>query len=87
VSDNGILYHEEEVPFTTCLLGGQVTVKTIDDKEKHINLSELTPDGATYVFEEGMWNRPYEVHIKYQLPQMLTEKQKQLLMEFENRHE
>lgn len=80
-----LLMHIEEVPLIDCLLGCEFSVKTISGKEIKIVLPELTEDGKQFVFdEEGMWNTPYVVYIKYQMPKQLTNKQKQLLNDFKN---
>lgn len=79
---NGNLVHDEYVPFTECLLGCKRSIKTIDGKERTIEIPELTPDGKRYTFDDvGMWGKPYTVLIKYKLPTKLSEKEKDLLKE------
>jgi molecular chaperone DnaJ len=79
---NGNLVHDEFVPFTDCLLGCKRTIKTIDGKERTIEIPELTPDNKRYTFDDvGMWGKPYTVFIKHVLPSKLTKKQKDLLKE------
>jgi molecular chaperone DnaJ len=83
VVDNTLI-HEEKIPITECLLGTKRTVKSISGKEITIDIPELTQEGKKYIFAEGgMWNNPYNVIIKYEMPKNLTEKQKELLKEFE----
>lgn len=80
---NNTLVHEEYVPITECLLGTKRKIKTINGKELSIDIPELTADGKRYVFSEGgMWNQPYNVFVKYKMPKTLTNKQKELLQEF-----
>jgi molecular chaperone DnaJ len=82
---NGCLVHEENVPITDCLLGCKRTIKTINGEERVIDLPELTEQGKHYTFEDvGMWNQPYVVVINYQMPNKLTEKQKDLLSKFKD---
>lgn len=79
---NGNLVHDEYVPFTDCLLGCKRSIKTIDGKERTIEIPELTPDGKRYTFDDvGMWGKPYTVLIKYKLPTKLSKKEKDLLKE------
>lgn len=79
---NGNLVHDEFVPFTECLLGCKRTIKTIDGKERTIEIPELTSDNTRYTFDDvGMWGKPYTVFIRYELPSKLTKKQKDLLKE------
>ena len=81
---NNTLIHEEKVPITECLLGTKRTVKSISGREITINIPELTQEGKKYILAEGgMWNNPYNIIIKYEMPKKLTEKQKELLKEFE----
>lgn len=81
---NNTLIHEEFVPITECLLGSKRKIKTISGKELTIDIPELTPNGRKYIFGEGgMWNNPYNVYIKYEMPKKLTKKQRELLTEFE----
>lgn len=85
---NGFLVHEESVPFTDCLLGCKRTVKALGDKEIIIDIPELTENGTKYTFSEGgMWEKPYVVFIRYELPKQLTDKQKELLQEFKKEDE
>ena len=81
---NNTIIHEEYVPITECLLGTKRKIKTISGKELTIDIPELTPNDKRYIFGEGgMWNNPYNVIIKYEMPKKLTEKQKELLKEFQ----
>lgn len=80
---NGNLIHDEFVPIIDCLLGCKRTIKTIDGKERIIELPELTEQGKKFIFDDvGMWDKPYIVIIHYQMPNKLTNKQKELLKEF-----
>lgn len=80
---NGNLVHDEYVPIVDCLLGCKRTIKTIDGKERIIELPELTKQGEKFVFNDiGMWNKPYTVFIRYEMPNKLSKKQKELLKEF-----
>jgi molecular chaperone DnaJ len=85
---NGMLTHVENVPFTDCLLGCKINIKTIDGKGKILEIPELTKNGTEYTFDEvGMWNKPYKVFIKYKLPENLNERQKELIKEFSKEEE
>ena len=80
---NKNLVHDEYVPISDCLLGCKRTIKTIDGKERVIDIPELTEDGKTFTFNDvGMWGKPYTVFIKYKMPEKLSEKQKDLLKQF-----
>ena len=80
---NNNLVHDEYIPFTECLLGCKRKIKTVSGKEITLEIPELTPSGKKYTFDEyGMWGKPYTVFVKYQLPNKLTKKQKELLKEF-----
>lgn len=80
---NKNLVHDEYVPISDCLLGGKRTIKTIDGKERVIDIPELTEDGKRFTFSDvGMWGKPYTVFIKYKMPDKLNKRQKELLKEF-----
>ena len=83
--ENKTLVHEEIVPLIDCLIGCNVKIKTINGGEKEIKLNELTENNKKYEFNDvGMWGKPYIVRIKYKMPDKLTDKQKNLLKEFNN---
>lgn len=80
---NGHIIHSEYIPFTDCLLGCKIKIKTIEGKERTIDIPELTKDGTKYTFNDcGMWNKPYVVFIRYKMPEKLNDKQKKLLKDF-----
>ena len=82
VSNKNVI-HEEYVPLKDCLLGCKFNVKTISGKDLTIQLPELTEDGKKFTFyNEGMWNNPYTVFIKYKMPDKLTDKQREILKDF-----
>jgi DnaJ-class molecular chaperone len=68
-----------------CLLGCKRKIKTIDEKEREIEIPELTEQGKRFTFDDvGMWGKPYTVFVKYQLPKKLTKKQKELIKDLSN---
>lgn len=80
---NGYLVHDEYVPFTDCLLGCEVKVKTVGGDYLTINIPELTETNTKFSFTKGsMWNKPYIVFIKHKYPKTLSKKQKTLLKDF-----
>ena len=80
---NNTLIHDEYVPFVDCLLGCKRTIKTIDGKERTLDIPELTENSKTFTFNDvGMWGKPYNVIIKHEMPTSLTDEQKELLSEF-----
>ena len=80
---NGNLVHDEYIPFTDCLLGCTRKIKTVGGTEITLDVPELTPSGKKYTFNEGsMWNKPYTVFVRYELPEKLNKKQKELLKNF-----
>lgn len=80
---NKNLVHDEFVPIADCLLGCKRTIKTIDGKERTIDIPELAIDGTRFTFNDvGMWGKPYTVFIKYKMPEKLNNKQKDLLKKF-----
>lgn len=80
---NGNLVHDEYVPFTDCILGCKLNIKTIDGKEKILEVPELTEDNSMFTFDDvGMWGKPYTVFIKHKYPEKLTKKQRKLLEDF-----
>lgn len=82
---NGNLVHDEYVPVMDCLLGCKRKIKTIDGKEREIEIPELTEQGKRFTFDDvGMWGKPYTVFVKYQLPKKLTKKQKELIKDLSN---
>lgn len=81
--ENGVLTHDEYIPFTECLLGCKRTIKAINGKEYVLNIPELTRDEKRFAFRNnGLWGKPYIVNVKYKMPDKLTEKQKDLLKKF-----
>ena len=82
VSNNNLV-HDEDVPLMDCLLGCTRIIKTIDGKEHALKLSELTKHGEKFTFtNSGLWGKPYTVFIRHKMPTKLSEKQKELLREF-----
>lgn len=81
--ENGILTHDEYIPFNECMLGCKRTIKAINGKEYVLNIPELTRDEKRFAFRDnGLWGKPYVVNVKYQMPDKLTDKQKELLNKF-----
>ena len=81
--ENGMLTHDEYIPFTDCLLGCKRTIKGINGKEYILNIPELTRDEKRFAFRDiGMWGKPFTVNVKYEMPDKLSDKQKQLLKDF-----
>jgi molecular chaperone DnaJ len=81
--ENGTLVHDEYIPFVDCLLGCKRTIKGINGKEYSLNIPELTRDEKRFAFRDnGLWGKPYIVTVKYQMPDKLTDKQKDLLKKF-----
>lgn len=84
------LVHYESVPFNEVMLGFKKDFKCIDGSEVTVYCKELTKPGETYFFKgKGMPdpNRPsvrgdYAIVINYQLPDKLTDKQKEMLKNF-----
>jgi molecular chaperone DnaJ len=82
VSNNNLI-HIEYIPLTECLLGCKRIIKTIDGNEREIEIPELTEHGKKYIFNDvGMWHNPYTIIIRYQMPDKLTNKQRELLKKF-----
>ena len=83
--ENGMLTHDEYIPFTDCLLGCKRTIKGINGKEYMLNIPELTRDEKRFAFRDiGMWGKPFTVTVKYEMPNKLTDKQKEILKNFNN---
>lgn len=84
------LVHYENVPFNEVMLGFKKDFKCIDGSEVTVFCKELTKPGETFFFRgKGMPdpNNPsvygdYAVVINYELPNKLTDKQKELLKNF-----
>lgn len=80
---NGTIVHDEYVDIVDCLIGCDRKIKTISGKEYTINIPELTEEGKRFIFhDDGMWNKPYTVYVKYKLPKKINNKQRDLLKEF-----
>lgn len=80
---NNNLVHDEDVSLVDCLLGCTIKIKTIDGKEHTLKLPELTKHGERFTFyDSGLWGKPYTVFIRHKMPSKLTDKQKELLREF-----
>lgn len=84
------LIHYESVPFAEALLGFTKEFKCVDGSKVTVNAKELTKPGEAFIFKgKGMPDvmgrggyGDYAVVINYELPQKLTEKQKELLKNF-----
>lgn len=90
--DDVNLIHYEKVPFNEALLGINKEFKCIDGSTVNVNSGELVPDGKAFVFKgkgmphmrmQGMVG-DYAVVIQYQLPKQLTDKQREMLRNFNN---
>ena len=80
--NDGYLIHYEYIPFVDCLLGCERTIKTINNEEIKLEIPELTENDKEFLFNEyKMWNNPYVVIIKHEYPKLLTEKQRNILMQ------
>lgn len=80
--NDGYLIHYESVPFVDCLLGCERTIKTINNEEIKLEIPELTENDKEFLFNEyKMWDNPYVVIIKHEYPKLLTEKQRNILMQ------
>lgn len=85
------LVHYESVPFNEVMLGFKKDFKCIDGSEVTVYCKELTKPGETYFFKgKGMPdpNRPsvrgdYAIVINYKLPNKLTDKQREILKNFD----
>jgi molecular chaperone DnaJ len=89
--DNLNLIHYESVPFTEALLGFKKEFKCVDGSKVTVNAHELTKPGEAFIFKgKGMPDimsggkvvGDYAVVINYELPNKLTNKQKELLENF-----
>lgn len=81
---NGGLVHYEKIPFTECILGTKRKIKFIDGRDIELQIPELTENDKKFVINDCvMWDKPYVVVVKYELPKKLTKKQRQLLEKFE----
>lgn len=82
--------HYEEVPFNEALLGFTKTFKCVDGGTVTVNAPELTKHGQSFIFKgKGMpnVNNPqvrgdYAIVINHKLPNKLTQKQKNILKNF-----
>lgn len=79
------------IKVTTAMLGGEITVPTIEGKKVKLKISEGTQHGHKYRLKgKGMQgiNSSYHgdmyVHVSIETPINLTAKQKELLQEFDN---
>lgn len=86
--DGNDLILKVDVPFTTLALGGEIDVKTIDDKELSVKVPSGTQIGSRLrVRGKGMPNSrggfgDMYIEIMMSVPTKLTEKQKKALEEF-----
>ncbi len=84
------LIHYESVPFAEALLGFKKEFKCIDGSKVTVNAHELTKPGEAFIFKgKGMPDvmgsgriGDYAVVINYELPNKLTNKQKEILKKF-----
>lgn len=84
--------HYENIPFNEALLGFKKEFRCVDGTSVTVNAPELTKDGQSFVFKgKGMpnVNNPqqrgdYAVVINHKLPNKLTDKQKEILKNFNN---
>lgn len=82
--------HYEDIPFNEVLLGFTKEFKCVDGTKVTVNAPELTPHGHSFIFRgKGMpnVNNPqqrgdYAVVINHKLPTRLTNKQKEILKNF-----
>jgi molecular chaperone DnaJ len=88
--DNLNVIHYETVPFAKALLGFTKEFKCVDGTTVTVNAPELTKHGQSFIFKgKGMpdVNNPsmrgdYAVVINHKLPTRLTNKQKEILKNF-----
>lgn len=87
--DGATIIHYETIPFNEALLGFKKKVKCLNDTEETIEGGELTPDGKMWVFKgkglpvlNGNTSGDYIVVLKYGLPNKLTDKQREMLKDF-----
>ncbi len=84
------LHHRLRVPFTTMMLGGEARVPTPDGRTLALSIPAGTPDGRDFRLRgQGMprLGRPEQrgnlhVEVHAQLPERLTDRQRQLIEEF-----
>lgn len=90
VVDGMNIIHYEEVPFNEAMLGFKKDFKCIDGSTVTVNAPELTKHGQAFIFKgKGMPNMnnnsvfgDYAVVINYKLPNKLTDKQREMLKNF-----
>ena len=85
------LYTKVEVPLVTALLGGNLEVNTVNDTKK-IKISECSANGkkmklkneGIYKNQSGTLRGDLYIELIVKLPKKLSQKQKELIKEFEN---
>lgn len=90
--DDMNVVHTEEVPFNEALLGFEREVKCLDGSKLKVTAPQLTKHGQAFIFKgKGMPNMnnnsifgDYAVVINYKIPNRLTDKQKEMLKNFNN---
>ena len=87
--DAANVIHYEYVPFNECLLGFKKECRTLDGGKVYINAKECTKDGDSFMFRGMGFPRvnsnqrgDYAVVVKYVYPDKLTDKQKEMLKNF-----
>lgn len=84
------LYLQKEIPFTTATLGGRIKVVNLEDNPLSLDIPEGTQTGTVFRIDgqgiihlKGQGKGDEYVVVKVTTPVNLTERQKELLREFE----